>query len=147
MGARSVEGGKAARLRSAGAGAGACSGSFGVLLCAPPTFPAPCNLHPLLPSTPLPCLAGLLALQAEQAAKSLHLPYTTIVRPGLLERGELARGLEKLSSKLLSSVAVSQVARVMLADAERWHEARGPAAAGAEPEVKVFEMGDLQNYA
>ena len=134
MGARSVEGGKAARLRSAGAGAGACSGSFGVLLCAPPTFPATCNLHPLLPSTPLP-------------AKSLHLPYTTIVRPGLLERGELARGLEKLSSKLLSSVAVSQVARVMLADAERWHEARGPAAAGAEPEVKVFEMGDLQNYA
>ena len=72
------------------------------------------------------------------------------MRPGLLERGELARGLEKLSAKLLSSVAVSQVARVMVLDAERWHEARSAAAAaaaGAQPEVKVFEMGDLRKYA
>lgn len=47
------------------------------------------------------------------------------------------------------SVQVGQVAHCMLADAERWHAARGAAGggAGAEPEVKLFDMKAIQGYA
>ncbi|KAL4451875.1 hypothetical protein ABPG75_007537 [Micractinium tetrahymenae] len=85
---------------------------------------------------------------AEEAAKAAGFAYTTIMRPGLLERGELARGLEKVVAKVLSSVAVSKVAAVMIADAERWHDARrgGSGEAAGQAAVKVFEMGEIQKY-
>lgn len=80
----------------------------------------------------------------------MGLSYTAIMRPGMLDRGELARGVERAFSKLMSSVAVSQVAHVMIADVERWLDARAAAGAaahaGAQPEVKVFEMGDIQKF-
>jgi len=40
--------------------------------------------------------------QAEEAVKAQRFSYTTIMRPGLLDRGELSRGPEKLFAKLTS---------------------------------------------
>lgn len=54
----------------------------------------------------MPCV------QAEEAVKAQRFPRSLILRPGMLERGELARGAEKWGMKLLpflSSVPVSQV--------------------------------------
>ena len=45
--------------------------------------------------------------QAEEAVKAQRFPYASILRPGLLERGELARGMEKAVARLMSSVKVS----------------------------------------
>ncbi|EFN55849.1 hypothetical protein CHLNCDRAFT_145410 [Chlorella variabilis] len=110
--------------------------------------------RPSVWATDLKLLHGLLYMktkgQAEEAVKSMGLSYTAIMRPGMLDRGELARGVERAFSKLMSSVAVSQVAHVMIADVERWLDARAAAGAaahaGAQPEVKVFEMGDIQKF-
>lgn len=41
--------------------------------------------------------------------KSQGFKFVTIMRPGLLERGDKARGLEKTWAKFMSSVPVSQV--------------------------------------
>ncbi len=51
----------------------------------------------------------LPALQAEEAVKASGFAYATIMRPGLLERGQMARGLEKAVAKVWSSVPVSKV--------------------------------------
>jgi oxidoreductase len=89
--------------------------------------------------------------QAEEAVKAARFPYASILRPGLLERGELARGMEKMVARIMSSVKVSQVAHCMIADAERWHAERAAAAgsggAGGEPEVKLFEMKAIHGFA
>lgn len=60
-----------------------------------------CSRHMAPPMLPPP--------QAEEAVKSSGFAYATIMRPGLLERGQMARGLEKAVAKLWSSVPVSQV--------------------------------------
>jgi hypothetical protein len=65
----------------------------------------------------------------------------------MLERGDLARGMEKLFSKLVTSVSVAKVASVMIKEAENFHERHTAAAASGEPIVSVFEMGDIQKYA
>ncbi|KAL4424870.1 hypothetical protein ABPG77_002093 [Micractinium sp. CCAP 211/92] len=87
---------------------------------------------------------------AEEAVKASGFAYATIMRPGLLERGQMARGLEKAVAKVWSSVPVSKVAAVMIADAERWHDARrgggGSGATEGQAAVKVFEMKDIQRY-
>lgn len=46
-------------------------------------------------------------MQAEEAVKAQRFPYASILRPGLLERGELARGMEKVVARVMSSVKVS----------------------------------------
>lgn len=97
---------------------------------------------------------GLLYMQtkgkAEEAVKGVGFRYTTILRPGLLDRGELARGNEKLVLKLMSNVSVAKVAQVMLTDAERFHDARRSGAGGsgeqAQPAVKVLEMAAIQKF-
>ena len=43
---------------------------------------------------------------------------TFVFRPGLLERGEKARGVEKLASRLLSSTPVKDIATAMIKEAE-----------------------------
>ncbi|PSC69508.1 Oxidoreductase HTATIP2 [Micractinium conductrix] len=92
---------------------------------------------------------GLLYMQtkgqAEEAVKAGNFAYASIWRPGLLERGDLARGPENLYAKLVSSVASSQVAAAMVGDAERWHDARR-SGSGAAPPVKTFEMADIQQW-
>lgn len=69
------------------------------------------------------------------------------MRPGLLERGQLARGAEKVFAKLVSSVAVGQVARVLVDEAEKWHAVHGGGGEATDPQVTVFEMKQLQQYA
>ncbi|GAB4813542.1 hypothetical protein N2152v2_000588 [Parachlorella kessleri] len=81
--------------------------------------------------------------QAEEFVKSQAFTYATIARPGLLERGEAARGVEKVFAKLVSSVPVAQVARALVGDAQAFHAAGAAGAAGA---VKVYEMKELQAY-
>jgi oxidoreductase len=61
-------------------------------------------------------LFGVL-LQAEEAVKSQGIEKTSIFRPGLLDRGEKARSLEKLVAGFMSSINVADVAKVMIADA------------------------------
>lgn len=48
-------------------------------------------------------------MQAEEAVKAARFPCATILQPGMLDRGELARGPEKWALKVMSSVPVSQV--------------------------------------
>ena len=50
--------------------------------------------------------------------KAQHFAATFIFRPGLLDRGEKARGVEKVFSKLVSSISVKELARGMIAEAE-----------------------------
>ena len=83
-------------------------------------------------------------MQAEEFVKSQGFKYATVARPGLLERGDAARGVEKVFAKLVSSVGVSQVARALVGDAQAFHAAAG-AACPSSP-VKVFEMKEIQNY-
>jgi len=49
----------------------------------------------------------------------------------------------------MCSVKVSQVARTMVLDAERWHAERTAgkgAGAGTEPAVRVYEMKDILHF-
>jgi oxidoreductase len=79
---------------------------------------------------------------AEEAVKAQGFALSTIMRPGLMERGALTRGAEKIYAKLVNSVPAAQVAKAMIADAEGFHSG----AASAEKRVEVFEMKDIQRY-
>ena len=88
---------------------------------------------------------GLLYSQtkgkAEEAVKSEGFAYTTILRPGFLERGDLARGVENFFSKIVSSVAVSHVAAVMISDAEKFADS-----GNNDGGVEVLSMKEIQDY-
>ena len=91
------------------------------------------------PARPSCGLAAPCPVQAEEAAKAQNFPLgVTILRPGMLERGSLARTGEAFIAKLpfLSSVAVADVARVMVADAEG-------RLAGQEAGTRVLEMKEI----
>ena len=79
-------------------------------------------------------------MQAEEAVKKQGFATTSIFRPGLLERGDKARGMEKMISAIMSGVKVSDVAKAMLLDAKRalGLGEGGSSSAGAKP-VAVFE--------
>lgn len=86
-------------------------------------------------------LHGLLYMRskglAEEAAKAQGFALgVSAFRPGMLERGELARGVERLFAKVLSSVPVADVAKVMIADAEQ-------RLAGGATGERVLEMRDI----
>ena len=91
---------------------------------------------------------GLLYMKvkglAEEAAKAQGFAYTTLMRPGMLERGELTRPLERMFMRLTPSVPASGVAAVMIRDAEAFH-AKG--AAAGDKEVRVYEMKEIQRLA
>lgn len=53
--------------------------------------------------------------------------------------------MEKMISNVLSSVAVSQVAKAMVGDAEAFH-ARRETEAGQFKGVRVYEMKEIQKY-
>lgn len=75
---------------------------------------------------------------AEQAVISQSFPRVSIFRPGMLERGDVARPGEKIFSKVMNSIPVADVARVMILDAERSRGATGL------PAVSVYEMDALK---
>ncbi|WIA24117.1 hypothetical protein OEZ85_013714 [Tetradesmus obliquus] len=86
-------------------------------------------LHPLLYTR----TKGL----AEEAVKGQGFARVGIFRPGMLDRGDKARSIEKLFAPLTGAIAVSDVARVMLADAAAFK-------AGSVAGVGVFEMKDMR---
>lgn len=117
----------------------------------------PCAIHQagLLrlpsPNSNLPILVHpRLAWQAEEAAKAAGFKYTAIMQPGLLDRGDLMRGLEKALLKVVSSVPVAQVAHAMIGDAEAYHAAAAAGGSGGAGEVpsgaRVYSMKEIQQY-
>lgn len=61
------------------------------------------------------------------------------MRPGFLDRGDLARWVERAGTKVMSSVPVGTVAAAMISDAEAF------ASGGGEP-TKVWSMKDLMEF-
>ena len=73
---------------------------------------------------PHPCLYSSLCfdiLQAEEAVKAQHFASTFIFRPGLLDRGDKARAVERWASKILTSTSVRDIAKAMILEAEAGH--------------------------
>jgi oxidoreductase len=79
---------------------------------------------------------------AEESIKGQNFSYVTILRPGLLNRGGTDRTLEKVWSKVVSSVPVSKVAAVLIADAEKF--AVGGVA--VDEKVKIWNMTEICNF-
>ena len=114
-----------------------------------------------LPSSDFKLFHGLLYSktkgQAEDVVRAQGFPYVTIMRPGLLERGELAnsRGFEKLFKHVIPSVPTSRVAAAMIAEAERYHADHSASntasntnstTVATEKEVKVWNMKEIQSF-
>lgn len=81
--------------------------------------------------------------QAEEAVKALDFSYLTVVRPGILERGDFTRSAERWALRLLpfmSSISTATLAGVMIEDAVACHEGRRE----SQP-VKTYEMKELLN--
>ena len=72
--------------------------------------------------------------------KSQAFSYATFMRPGMLDRGAMARPMEKLFSSMMPSVKASRVAEVMVTDAEKFHSGAAPGG------VKEFSMKDIQQF-
>ncbi|KAF5841100.1 hypothetical protein DUNSADRAFT_14275 [Dunaliella salina] len=91
---------------------------------------------------------GLLYAQvkglAEQATIKAGIPSTSIFRPGLLERGAKARGVESAFKNVVSSLPVSGLGQLMVLDAIKAAEKRKEqgGAPGAQ-ETKFYEMNEL----
>lgn len=92
-------------------------------------------------------LHGLLYMkckgQAEEAVKAQSFAYASIFRPGMLDRGDLARPGERLF-KWIGSVPAAQVAAAMVADSERF---LAPGGAAQDGGVRVFEMAEIKKHA
>eukprot|EP00882_Tetradesmus_deserticola_P001979 GHRQ01002121.1.p1 GENE.GHRQ01002121.1~~GHRQ01002121.1.p1 ORF type:complete len:278 (+),score=130.78 GHRQ01002121.1:147-980(+) len=86
-------------------------------------------LHPLLYTR----TKGL----AEAAVKGQGFARAAIFRPGMLDRGDKARAIEKWFAPLTGAIPVADVARAMVADAAA-HKA------GRVSGLAVFEMKDLK---
>ncbi len=67
--------------------------------------------------------------QAEREANAQGFSHTSIYRPGLLDRGDKARWAERMALAVLPNTHVRDVARAMIATAERLHGAPPQAAA------------------
>ena len=78
--------------------------------------------------------------EAEEAIKALGFPTTVILRPGLLDRGDSARWVEKALGFFSAGVPVGTVARAMRLDAE----AAADAAAPATPVVRLLTDKDIR---
>lgn len=103
-----------------------------------------------LPATDWKIMHGLLYSktkgEAEQAVIVAGFPAVTIMRPGLIERGDKARAAEKMYSKIVGSVPASQIASVMIQEAERVHEKRKGEGSGGQGggEVEIFSMAEIK---
>ncbi|KAF8055279.1 HTATIP2 [Scenedesmus sp. PABB004] len=98
--------------------------------------------NPSLPGSDLRLLHPLLYSRtkglAEEGVKAQGFSRAAIFRPGMLDRGDRARSIEKVFAPLLGSIPVAHVARAMLSDADVF---RRGAASGA---TAVFEMRELR---
>ncbi|KAF6254857.1 hypothetical protein COO60DRAFT_1703115 [Scenedesmus sp. NREL 46B-D3] len=89
-------------------------------------------LHPLLYTR----TKGL----AEEAVKGQGFVRAGIFRPGMLDRGDKARAIEKWFAPLTGAIPVADVAKAMVADAAAFK-------AGSVSGVGVLEMKDLKEAA
>lgn len=79
---------------------------------------------------------GRTKTAAEAAIKQLGFPTAVVFRPGMLDRGDMARSVERWAMKVLPAVRVQAVARAMRVDAEA-ALAGGAGGAGTEPIFRV----------
>ncbi|KAJ0395686.1 hypothetical protein P43SY_002479 [Pythium insidiosum] len=75
--------------------------------------------------------------EAEDNITKLAFPRTGIFRPGLLNRGELARSVEKIGLYFIPSITATAVAKGMVADFET---------EGSTPGVKAWSHNDLKQF-
>lgn len=80
---------------------------------------------------------------AEEMVKNVGFPYTAILRPGLMERGDVARFGEKLGSWILPSVSVEQVAKTVIGATSDGARRQTD---GKEPVVDTLEMRDISSF-
>ena len=81
---------------------------------------------------------------AEEAVKKQGFDYTTIVRPGLIDRKDKARSVEKLALKVMPSISSDKIATVMIAEALK--NIRNAGTDSGEPHVSVWSMNDLKKW-
>lgn len=78
--------------------------------------------NPSIPANDWSIFHGLLYSkvkgQAEEAVKAAGFESVTIARPGMLDRGEKARPLERRLAHVLSSVHAATVAKALISSAE-----------------------------
>ncbi|EQC39779.1 hypothetical protein SDRG_03204 [Saprolegnia diclina VS20] len=74
---------------------------------------------------------------AEDAIKALSFPRTTIAQPGLLQRGDLSRFVERVGHCVLPSVSVAAVAKAMVTDYET---------NGATPGLTILAHNDMKAF-
>ena len=84
--------------------------------------------------------------QVEEGVEALGFPRTAIWRPGLLDRGDRARGVERVGLALVGGVPVRSLAGAMVAELERQAAAAAPGASGA-PERAAFSDADIRRIA
>ncbi|RYG47377.1 hypothetical protein EON67_08645 [archaeon] len=80
-------------------------------------------------------------MQAEQFVS------TSILRPGLLNRGDEARWVEKMAMYVMPSIPVQTVARAMVADAKAHLQAAGAGGGGAGASPLVTELSNKDLFA
>lgn len=73
--------------------------------------------------------------------KEAGFPHTSIWRPGLLGRGDKARGVEKMARLLIRPMAVETLALAMVRDAE------SKIGGEAEEDAAVFSNKDMRRLA
>ena len=82
--------------------------------------------------------------QIEEATKALSFPFTSIWRPGLLDRKEKARFVERIAKPLVGSMPVDRVALAMVNDLRvKFSEAGG----GSDPVVGVYDNKAINEFA
>jgi len=83
---------------------------------------------------------------AEEAVKKQEFSFTTIVRPGLIDRKDKARGIEKLALKVMPSISSDKIATVMIAEALENIRKVGVGPDSGKPHVSVWSMDDLKKW-
>eukprot|EP00903_Cladosiphon_okamuranus_P010209 g9668.t1 len=92
-------------------------------------------------SSSSPLLYPRVKGRCEQVIRSAGYPHTSIWRPGLLGRGDKARGVEKMARFLVTPMPVETLGRAMVKEAE--------SKLGTEPreEAMVFSNKDIKKIA
>eukprot|EP01102_Stenamoeba_stenopodia_P019501 TRINITY_DN7381_c0_g1_i1.p1 TRINITY_DN7381_c0_g1~~TRINITY_DN7381_c0_g1_i1.p1 ORF type:complete len:246 (-),score=48.08 TRINITY_DN7381_c0_g1_i1:254-931(-) len=80
--------------------------------------------------------------EIEQYVQDQKFKVTSIWRPGLLDRGDAARTVEKIASVFMGSISVETVARAMMLQEEQ-DRAKG----NLEGEVRIFENNQIKKIA
>jgi len=81
--------------------------------------------------------------EIEEECKKLKFPSLGIFRPGLLDRGEGARFVEKLASSIVTAIHVKTVASALRVEAEKKREKWTQVA----PSVEVYANDEINRFA